>query len=54
MTAGVERISQRKWQARCLQCTDGVDTSRQVDAHIWASEHNLEKHDTRNAERANA
>ena len=44
MSAGVERLSQRKYQAWCPQCGDGLNTSRQVDAHMWASSHNLERH----------
>lgn len=44
MTAGVEREGQRKYRAWCERCSDGINTSRQVDAHIWASEHNRTRH----------
>lgn len=44
MSAGVEKVNQRKWRAWCPDCTDGVNTNRQVDAHIWATAHNQEKH----------
>jgi len=44
MSARVERVSQRKYQAYCPECSDGINTARQVDAHMWASAHNREKH----------
>ena len=44
MSAGVEQVSQRKYLAWCHACQDGLNTSRQVDAHIWASEHNRKEH----------
>lgn len=40
MSAGVERLSPRKFQAWRFDCKDGINTARQVDAHIWASTHN--------------
>ena len=44
MSALVEKLSQRKWQAYCPVCSDGINTTRQVDAHIWASQHNQAEH----------
>jgi hypothetical protein len=44
MSATVHRVSQRKYQAWCDLCKDGVNVIRQVDAHIWASTHNREEH----------
>jgi len=44
MSASVERLSPRKYQAWCHTCSDGLNTARQVDAHIWASQHNRENH----------
>lgn len=44
MSASVEKLSQRKYQAWCSECGDGLNVGRQVDAHIWATAHNQERH----------
>lgn len=44
MSAHVEKLTARKWRAWCDTCKDGENTSRQVDAHIWASSHNRKEH----------
>jgi len=44
MSASVEKISRTKYQAWCEVCRDGINAKRQVDAYIWASAHNREKH----------
>jgi hypothetical protein len=49
MSAGVERISPRKYQAYCDECCDSTNTSRQADAHIWASSHNQQHHQAKDA-----